>query len=196
MRTTLNLSGRPFANRRLLYIAVASVLLISLWLYLWTISELGLVTAKANSATARVRDAQERLEKANQENEKNAKAEQQPPISDLERLELASARQLLARRDFSFNHLIADLEPYVPKQARLTGLKIEKIAPLGQPISASVEIKALGESPAQMTEIMEKLEKSGGVFAVRQSTQEALQETNEVPFTLIVDYNPVRGEAQ
>src|SRR4051812_39980454 len=42
MRTTLNLSGRPFANHRMLYIAIAAVLLISLWLYLWTISERGL----------------------------------------------------------------------------------------------------------------------------------------------------------
>jgi hypothetical protein len=196
MRTTLNLSGRPFANRRLLYISVAAVMLISLWLYLWTMSERGLVTAKANSAALRVRDAQERLDKAGQENEKNAQAQQQLPINDAERLELASARQLLARRAFSFNHLIADLEPYVPKQARLTGLKIEKIAPLGQPISANVEIKAIGESPAQMTEMMEKIEKSGGRFAIRQSTQEALQETNEVPFTLVVDYSPEREGGQ
>jgi len=196
MRTTLNLSGRPFANRRLLYMAVAAVLLISLWLYLWTVSERGLVTAKANIVAVRVRDAQERLDKANQENEKNAQAQQQPPISDIDRLELASARQLLARHAFSFNHLMAELEPYVPKQARLIGLKIEKNAPLGQAVSASVEIKAIGQSPAQMTEMMEKLEKSGGLFAIRQSTQEAPQETSEVPFTLVVLYNPAGGEAQ
>jgi hypothetical protein len=196
MRTTLNLSGRPFANHRLLYIAVAAILLISLWLYLWTISERGLVTAKANSVALRVRDAQDRLDKATQENEKNAHAQQQPLISDIDRLELAAARQLLERRAFSFNRLVADLELYVPKQARLIGLKIEKIAPLGQPMTAKVEVKAIGQSAAQMTEMMEKVGKSGDLFVITQSTQEASQDTSEVPFTLVLVYSPERGEAQ
>jgi predicted Holliday junction resolvase-like endonuclease len=196
MRTTLNLSARPFANHRLLYIAIAALLLISLWLYLWTISERGLVKAKADSTALRVRDAQDRLDKARQDSQKTAQAEQQPPINDAERLELASARQLLARRAFSMNRLMAELEHYVPKDARLIGVKIEKLAPLGQPISASVEVKAIGKTAAQMTEMMEKVEKSGGLFSIRQSTQEASQETTEVPFTLILAYSPAGGEAQ
>ena len=48
----------------------------------------------------------------------------------------------------------------------------------------------------QMTEMMEKLEKSGGLFAVRQSTQEALQENGEIGFTLNLSYTPAGGEAQ
>jgi len=43
---------------------------------------------------------------------------------------------------------------------------------------------------------MEMVEKSGGLFAIRQSTQEASQDTSEVPFTLILAYSPDRGEAQ
>src|ERR1051326_1612800 len=103
MRTTLNLSGRPFTNHRVLYIAVGAVLLISLWLFLWTSSERQLVTVKANSMEMRVRDARERLDKARLDSEKNAHDQQQPPVSDLERLELASARYLLERHAFSFN---------------------------------------------------------------------------------------------
>ncbi|HKP13653.1 MAG TPA: hypothetical protein VJZ91_16150 [Blastocatellia bacterium] len=196
MRTTLNLSGRPFVNHRLLYMAIAAVLLISLWLYLWTVSERTLVTAKANSAAMRARDAQERLDKTRQESEAKAQEQQPPPVSDGDRLELASARQLLASRAFSFNRLVADLEHYVPKPARLIGLKVEKVAPIGQPISANVEVKALGQSAAAMTEMMERIEKSGGLFAIRQSTQEASQDSSEVPFTLVLTYTPGGGEAQ
>src|SRR2546423_8532971 len=196
MRTTLNLSARPFVNHRLLYIAVAAIVLISLWLYLWTSSQRSLVSARADSLAVRVRDARDRLDRAHQENQKNVKAQEQPPVSDLDRLELASARQLLARRAFSMNRVMADLEHFVPKDARLVGLKVEKVAPLGQPISASVEVKAVGKTPAQMTEMMEKIEKSGGVFAIHQSTQEASQETSEVPFTLVLVYTPGGGEAQ
>ena len=101
MRTTLNLSERPFSNHRLLYIAVAAIVLISLWLYLWTSSQRSLVTARADSLAVRVRDARDRLEQARQQNQKNLKEHEQPPVSDMDRLELASARQLLARDVFS-----------------------------------------------------------------------------------------------
>ena len=47
-----------------------------------------------------------------------------------------------------------------------------------------------------MTEMMDKVEKSGGLFAIRQSTQEAAQDSNEVPFTLVLAYTPGGGEAQ
>src|SRR5690349_5299858 len=197
MRTTLNLSGRPFANHRLFYVAMTALLLLSLWLYLWTYSQLSLVTAKADSTAVRVRDAQERLDKVHQQTVDKAKEQQPTPVSDEERLELASARQLLARRAFSFNRLLATIEHYVPKTARLVGLKVEKVAPLGQPITANVEVKAVGQSAAAMTEMMEKLEKSGGVLAIRQSTQEAAQDnSSEIPFTLVLTYTPGGGEAQ
>ena len=196
MRTSLNLSARPFINHRLLYIAVAAILLISRWLYLWTSSQRSLVAARADSLAVRVRDARDRLESARQENQKNIKAQEQPPISEVDRLELAAARQLLARRAFSINRVMADLEHYVPKDARLVGLKVEKVAPLGQPIIAAIEVKAIGKTPAQLTEMMEKIEKSGGLFAIRQSTQEASQDTSEVPFTLVLVYTPGGGEAQ
>src|SRR5689334_12466433 len=146
MRTILNLSGRPFANHRLFYVAIAAVLLLSLWLYLWTYSQRSLVTARADSTAVRVRDAQERLDKAQQEHQHKTQEQQPTPVSDQERFELASARQLLARRAFSFNRLLATIEHYVPKTARLIGLKVEKVAPLGQPITANVEVKAVGQS--------------------------------------------------
>ena len=196
MRTTLNLSGRPFSNHRLLYFAVGAVLLISLWLYWWTATQRELVAVKANVAATNVRDAQARLDKAHLDSEQKVAEQQQPTVSDFERLQLASARQLLERRAFSFNHILADIEPYVPKDSRLLSLKIEKIAPLGQAITANVEVKALGKTSAQMTEMMEKVEKSGGRFAIRQSTQEAVQDTGEVPFTLLLTYIPEGGEGQ
>src|ERR1700754_1179869 len=115
MRTTINLSGRPFTNHRLLYIAIGAIFLISLWLYFWTVSERGLVTAKANSVARRVRDAQEQLDKVHQESQNKVQEQQPPPITDIDRLELASARQLLERRAFSFNRLMNELEHYVPK---------------------------------------------------------------------------------
>jgi hypothetical protein len=44
--------------------------------------------------------------------------------------------------------------------------------------------------------MMERLEKSGGLFAIRQSNQDAPDDTGEVPFTLALIYSPSRGAAQ
>jgi hypothetical protein len=196
MRTTLNLAAKPFSNHRLIYVGIFAVLVVSLWLYGWTSSQRLLVTARANTLHTRVKDLQDQLDKVRRDKEKADRDQQQPPVTDLDRLELASARQLLERRAFSFNRLISDLERYVPKKARLVGLKLDKIAPPGEPVSASVEVKALGQTAAQMTEMMEAVEKSGGLLTIRQSTQDAIQENGEVPFSLVLIYNPARGEPQ
>ena len=61
-------------------------------------------------------------------------------------------------------------------------------------VSAEVEIKAVGQTSGQLTEMMETLEKSGGLFEVRSFGQDAVIETGEVPFTLRVTYAPNRGQ--
>jgi len=44
-----------------------------------------------------------------------------------------------------------------------------------------------------MTEMMEAFEKSGGLFAVRQTTQDAPDEGGGIPFTINLVYSPSRG---
>ena len=60
-------------------------------------------------------------------------------------------------------------------------------------VVAQVEIKAIGQTSGQLTEMMETLEKSGGLFEVRSYGQYAVIETGEVPFTLRVTYAQNRG---
>jgi Tfp pilus assembly protein PilN len=196
MRTTLNLSRRPFANRRLLWIAIASVFFISLWLFLWITSERNLVSAKADRINLNIKDLQGQVEAAKQERERRSREQKPPEVTDQDRIELASARQLLERKSFSWNRVIAEIERYVPKNARVFGLKVDEIANLGQDDVASIEIKMIGQTSAQMTEMMEMLEKSGGLFAIRQSSQDAPDDSGEVPFTLNLIYSPSRGAAQ
>jgi hypothetical protein len=60
-------------------------------------------------------------------------------------------------------------------------------------VEARVEIKAIGTTAAEMTEMMANLEKSGGLFAVGNTGQETMTENGETPFTLTLTYNPARG---
>ena len=176
--------------------AIAVVFFISLWLFLWITTEKNQVSAKADRINLNIKDLQGQVETAKLERERREREQKPPDVTDQDRIELASARQLLERKSFSWNRVMSEIERYIPKDARVAGLKIDEIANLGQDDIADIELKMIGKTPAQMTEMMELLEKSGGLFAIRQSNQDAPDESGEVPFTLAVIYSPSRGATQ
>jgi hypothetical protein len=173
-----------------------AVFFISLWLLLWIASERNLVSAKADRVGARIKDLQVEVERARLDRERQSQEQKQPEVKDQDRVELAAARNLIDRKTFSWNRIISDIERFVPKDARVIGMKVEEVAFPGQAADANAEIKVLGKSAAQMTQMMEDFEKSGGLFIVRQSNQDAPGETGEVPFTLNLIYSPSRGASQ
>jgi Tfp pilus assembly protein PilN len=91
--------------------------------------------------------------------------------------------------------MISDLEGYVPKNTRIMSIKVDEIANAGEGVAARVEVKAIGTTAAEMTEMMANLEKSGGLFVVGNTGQETMTENGETPFTLSLAYNP-RGGGQ
>jgi len=196
MRTNLNLSSSPFTNHRLFWVGVAAVFFISLWLLLWVSAEKSLVAAKAEGFERRI-SVQEEIVKQ-KELERLARTQVQPDVKldDQQRMQLAAARQLILRKAFSWNRLIGDIEEYIPNDARILSVKVDEVSSSQTGERATVEVKALGKTSAQMTEMMEALEKSGGLFAILQSGQDATSESGEVPFSLNLVYSPSRGEGQ
>jgi hypothetical protein len=75
-------------------------------------------------------------------------------------------------------------------------IKVEEIANTPDEAMARVQVKAIGASPNEMTEMMINLEKSSGLFVVGETGQDATTESNETPFTLSLKYRPRRGESQ
>lgn len=154
------------------------------------------MSAKADRVAVQISTVKVQAEQVRVEKDRRAREQQQPEIKDQDRLELAAARNLIERKRFSWNRMISDMERFIPKDARVFGLKvIESVIP-GQKAEANVEVKVLGRNASQMTQMMEELEKSGGLFVVRQSNQDAPDDGGEVPFTLNLIYNPFRGESQ
>jgi len=196
MRTRINLSRRPFTNHRLFWIALVAVYLFSFWLFLWIASEKDRVIAKETETRLRVEGQKEAADEAKREQELRAKEEQRIVVNDQQALQLASARQLIQRKVFSWNRIIGDVEEYVPKNTRIMSIKVEGIVSTNEGVSARVQVKALGTTPAEMTEMMLNLEKSGGLFTVGETGQEATTENNETPFTLSLIYKPSRGDVQ
>lgn len=196
MRTYLNLSSRPFTNHRILWIAVLAVSFISLWFLLWISAERAVVSAQAERLNRRISEREELVKQAQLEQQSRSQSQQQVQIDEQQRMQLAAARQLISSKAFPWSRLIGDIETYVPKDGRILSIKVDEVLAGQQSGTATVQIKALGKTAAQMTEMMEALEKSGGLFTVVQSGQEATTETGEVPFSLDLVYSPSRGDAR
>lgn len=153
------------------------------------------VEAQAEDVRLTIQSREAQVAKIHEEQERLKQQQQQVVIGEQDAKQLASARQLLALKAFSWNKMIADIEAYVPKDARVVSIKVSEFASAGREVSANVEINALGKGPAQMTEMMSSLEKSGGLFELGQVNQDAPGDGGESPFTINVIYRPVRGGA-
>ncbi|MEW6211426.1 MAG: hypothetical protein AB1631_23880 [Acidobacteriota bacterium] len=196
MRITVNLSSRPFTNHRLLWISLGAVVLVSLWLTLSVSGQKSLTIARADQKEAMVKDGEAELARLKKEIAARQQATEQVNISQQEAFELAAARRLLNLKSFSWNRLIADIEAYVPEQSRITSIKVGEMLTDGDALAAQVEIKALGKTAAQLTDMMSKLDKSNGLFLLGETGQEQTTDEGEVPFTINVIYRPTRGETQ
>ncbi len=193
MRTHINLSARPFTNHRLFWIGLVAVYFVSFWLLLWMSNEKGRVLAKETETKQRIENQKEAAQRAREEQEKRKKEQEQIVLTDQQKIQLAAARQLIQRKAFSWNRMIGDIEEYIPKKARIVSIKVEEIVNTGEEAMARVQVKAAGATPAEMTEMMLNLEKSGGRFSVGDTQQDAVTDVGETPFTLNLTYRPARG---
>jgi len=196
MRTHINLSRRPFTNHRLLWIALVGAYFIAFWLFLWMTAEKGRVLAKQTELTQRIEGQKQAAKDAADEQERRKREQQKIVLTEQQAMQLASARRLIQRKVFSWNRMIGDIEEYVPKNTRIMSIKVAEIVNTADEVMARVEVKALGTTPDEMTAMMSNLEKSGGLFIVGETGQEATTETGETPFTLNLIYKPSRGDAR
>ena len=168
----------------------------SLWLILWFVNEKASVIARADDLKKRI-DSQKQLVQDNAaERDRRKKEEVKVVVTEQQEIELAAARQLIGRKVFSWNKMLSDIEEYVPNKARITSIKVEEAADNADEAIARIQVKAVGATPGEMTEMMISLEKSSGLFSLGETGQEATTEAGETPFTLNLTYRPRRGDSQ
>lgn len=154
------------------------------------------VLAKQNEIIQRMEGQKQAVEEARLEEERRKQLQQKTVLTEQQAIQLASARQLINKKLFSWNRMIGDIEEYVPKKTRIMSIRVDEIGGAGQEVVASIRVKALGVTPAEMTEMMTNLEKSGGRFIVGETGQDATVESGETPFTLNLIYKPFTGDAK
>jgi hypothetical protein len=151
----------------------------------------------ADSVQIRIKDQEARVHAGRlQEAERRSRMQPKVVISEPDAVQLAAARQLIERKNFSWDRIISDIEGYVPNDTRILSIKVGEVAASPEGVYATVEVKALGKTPAELTEMMTKMDASGGLFERRQASQEQATDSGEVPFTLVLAYRASRGGGQ
>jgi hypothetical protein len=196
MRTYINLSKQPFTNHRFLWIALVAIYFLAFWLFLWMTGEKSHVIARQIEVRQQIDAQKEAAADAVREQERRKLEQQKTVLNEQQSMQLASARQLIRRKVFSWNKMIGDIESYVPKNTRIMSIKVDGIVDATEEVTARVQVKALGTTPDELTAMMDNLEKSGGRFIVGETGQESTVETGETPFTINLIYRPSKGDSQ
>ena len=136
------------------------------------------------------------VERLKAEEEERRKNDAKIFLTEQDSYQLAAARQLIIRKSFAWDRMVGDLERFVPKNARLVTIKVNGIARSENGVIASLELSALGKSPAEFTQMMEDFEKSNGLFQVGDGSQGEMTDTGETPFTLELQYHQRGGGGQ
>src|SRR5262245_26917750 len=98
MRTNVNLAHQPFTNRRLFWVIVIAIILLSLWWLLWIGTQRSVVSAQIRERQMQI-DSQEAMAKeAAKKEEERRKRSEQVVLPEREALQLAAARQLIAQK--------------------------------------------------------------------------------------------------
>ena len=189
----VNLAKRPFSNRKIFWIALWALFFVSLSIGLWAYSEKTTAIAQSKRLASAVSERERQVKQLKEEAEKRSQQSVKIQLTEQETYELASARRLVARKAFPWTKMINDLETHVPKQVRILSIKVDESVDEGGEVVGLVEVKALGKSADQMTEMMTSIDNSGGLFMRGQSAQDQALDTAEVPFTLNLIYRPFRG---
>src|SRR5580704_7357444 len=189
----LNLSSRPFTNRRLFWIAIAAVLMICV-MAAWSIGQQkALELSEIDRIESSLKVHQLLVAKMKEDEEARKKESDKIFLTEQDMFQLAAARQLITRRSFSWDKMTSDLEANVPKKSKVITIKVSglQFGPEG-PV-ATLDVAAVGPDAGQLTEMMDNLGKTKGVFTVGDVSQAQANDNGQVPFTLMVQYRPARG---
>jgi hypothetical protein len=188
MRPLVNLSSRPFQNRRLFWL---TILLLFVFPAYFGIDALG--TLAQRKAELEALDAQiQRLQLSAKSDNKQGSAN--VTISADRNLQLVAANELIARRAFSWSRLLDDIERNLPVGVRVLKVAVAQIKPNERDNrsgenenAATLNMTVVGKSGADVSAMINKFHESRR-FKVTPVTKKAVEGTDEIEFELKVEY--------
>lgn len=161
MISRLNLASDPFRNRALPWTLAVVVSAVSLVALVYVLAEYKKVRAQAD-----VSDRQAQVMRGQQkELEQQANAIRQQ-IPQEQRQPLEAARALVSRKGFSWSQLFSDLEEFMPGNVRVMRINVREVAQVGDQTSAGLDLTVVGHSAADVTGMLDEMNRSGVFSAV------------------------------
>ncbi|MBX3280118.1 MAG: hypothetical protein KF868_19115 [Acidobacteria bacterium] len=189
MKPLVNLAGEPFRNRRLFWLGLLLVVVVSSMAgirMLRTVTDLdSRIAERAPSIRA--------LELQAREMEKNVAGIQALTL-DQTRTYWA-ANDLIARKAFSWTHLLNDIERTIPAGVRVLRVAVNRV-PASDGSSAStaganvlLTMEVVGKGVSHVTQMIADFNRTG-IFIVTPKWQKPVEGTEEVEFGLDIEYQP------
>jgi Tfp pilus assembly protein PilN len=188
MRLLVNLSNRPFRNRRLFWLVILLLFVIPTYFGLGAVGDLARRQAELDALDAEIQGLQGGIKTPDKPASANI------TISAEKNLQLLTANELIARRAFSWSQLLDDIERNLPGGVRVLRVAVAQIQP-NERDAAGVEIESdatlnmtvIGKSGAEVTTMINKFHESRR-FRVFPVSQKAVEGTEEIEFELKVEY--------
>ncbi|HEX2491504.1 MAG TPA: hypothetical protein VHR27_18995 [Blastocatellia bacterium] len=188
MRLLVNLSRRPFRNRRLFWLVILLLFVIPSYFGLGAVGDLARRQAELDALDAEIQGLQSGIRTPDKPASANV------TISADRNLQLLAASVLIARRAFSWSQLLDDIERNLPGGVRVLRVAVAQIQP-NERDAAGVEIESdatlnmtvIGKSGAEVTTMINKFHESRR-FRVFPVSQKAVEGTEEIEFELKVEY--------
>src|SRR5262245_44134600 len=188
MRPLVNLSNRPFRNRRLFWLAILLLFVVPAYFGLGAIGDLARRQFEIDALDAEI----QRLEGEVKASDKSTYAN--VTISADRNLQLVAASEFIARRGFSWSQLLDDIERNLPGGVRVLRVAVAQIQPNerdaagGENDSAATLIMTvIGKSGADVTTMINKFHESRR-FRVSPVSAKPVEGTEETEFDLKVEY--------
>lgn len=191
MKPLVNLASDPFRNRRLFWGGILLLFLAPAYAGQLAIEE----KVARESQLAMLQSALQQTDQK-EAGRKAAPIRGGPVISFEQNQEIYAASELLARKSFSWSRLLNEIEQNLPAGVRLLRVGVSTIVPAekngafgGPESAATLTMDVIGKSNGEVTEMINRFHDSGR-FRVSPLTQKPIEGTEEVEFTLKVDYFP------
>jgi hypothetical protein len=196
MKPLVNLSSRPFRNRRLFWIAILLLFIIPSYLGLNAIGKLTSIEGQISELNATIKKREADLNKVAKP------VTTKVTISTDQNLQLVAASELIARRAFSWSRLLDDIERNLPANVRVLRVAVSQIQPderdgrIGKnDNAATLALTVIGKSGNDVTAMINKFHDSGR-FKVSPISKKSIEGTEDVEFDLRVEYFPPAAESQ
>jgi Tfp pilus assembly protein PilN len=188
MRLLVNLSNRPFRNRRLFWLVILLLFVIPSYFGLGAVGDLARRQAELDALDAEIQGLQGGIRTPDKPVSANV------TISADRNLQLLAASELIARRAFSWSQLLDDIERNLPAGVRVLRVAVAQIQPnerdaagVENESAATLNMTVIGKSGAEVTTMINKFHESRR-FTVSPVSQKSIEGTEEIEFDLKVEY--------